>query len=114
MFQERQNLGAHCLVVRRFVLNPSHEIDRIAFDGRLEELANAVPLLGLHRASLLNSRKSHARARLQRRLSVAGDIPRALAASSMPNPAKYRSSTILAWSGSIWSSVRSASSPAGH
>src|SRR5262249_32451462 len=87
MVQQRLDFGAHLQVVA-FSLKPSTKVGGLDIDRRLEQLADSLPLSARHRAPPLNSRNSHARASAQRRLSVAGEIPSAAAASSMPRPTK--------------------------
>ena len=89
MVEERQHLGAHGAVVGRLAIDPGDHVGRLAVDRRLEQLTHAAPLVGCHRRrSSLSSRKSQARARLQRRFNVAGEMSSAAAASSIPRPAK--------------------------
>ena len=86
VLHQRQHLGPHRGIVRRFVLDPRGNIGRIALHRHLEQIANATLLFGRH--APLSSRKSQARARAKRRFRVAGDIPSASAVSSMLRPAK--------------------------
>jgi len=105
------NLG---IGLRRF--QPATHVRGMAIERGFEEIAGPAMLLGSH---VLSSRKSQARARLQRRFSVAGDIPIASAASStlMPRnseapqswPARRRSARRR----SIASSTQATSSPIG-
>src|SRR5581483_4088525 len=113
VFEQREDLGADGAVAGGLAVDPASGFLGRAVDRALEEFSNAAPLVGGHPRCSLSSRKSHARARLQRRFKVAGDMPRAAAASSIASPAKYRSSTIFACSASICSSRSSASSRAG-
>src|SRR5262249_6101661 len=86
MSEERLDLGADFRIVG-FTLEPQPEILWLRVDSRFEQLAHPLPLCRSHRPPL-NSRKSQARASAQRRLSVAGDISSAAAASSIPRPTK--------------------------
>src|SRR5262249_918054 len=87
MIQQRLDFGAHLHVIA-FTLKPSTKVGGLHIDSGLEQLADLLPLIARHRVPPLNSRTSHARGSAQRRLSVAGEIPSAVAASSMPRPTK--------------------------
>src|SRR5439155_15100842 len=92
--EQRQDLVAHRRIVRGGLLDPAMQVGFIfTVEGGLEEVANPPLLLARHAVGSLNSRCSQARARDQRRFSVADDMPIASADSSMLKPAKYRSST---------------------
>ena len=86
VLDQRQHLRAHRRIVLRFLRDPPGDAGRIMIHGRLEQVADAPPLLGRHVP--LISRNSQARASAQRRFNVAGDMPRASAVSSMLSPAK--------------------------
>src|SRR5262249_35166531 len=65
-------------------------------DSLLHQLLDALPALGIHAgASPLIARYSHARAIVQSRFTVAGEIPRTSEVSSIVRPPKNRNSTIL-------------------
>jgi len=86
MVDQREDLGPHDRIVCGFALDPRDDVGRVAIHRRFEQIADAALLVGRHEE--LISRKSHARASAHRRFSVAGDMPRASAVSSMLSPAK--------------------------
>ena len=85
VIQQRSHFGAHIPIVRLRALEPARDVHGIHVERGLKEIARAAMLIRSH---VLSSRKSQARARAQRRFSVAGDMPMASAASSTLMPAK--------------------------
>ena len=71
VIEQRADVGAD-VGVRGLRGEPGRPLGRIAIERRLEQIADACLLFGRHRGDGLSSRKSHARASDQRRLSVAG------------------------------------------
>ena len=89
MIEQGDDLVADYRIVGRFARDPRRDAGRIAIDRRFEQIADAALLISRHEpVAPLSSRNSHARARANRRLSVAGDMPSASALSSMLRPAK--------------------------
>jgi hypothetical protein len=75
--EQGQNLGLNGRIACRLTRNPGRLVGRFALDRGLEQNPNAPPLVLGHRSDVNpdpSSRNSHARATLQRRFSVAGEI----------------------------------------
>src|SRR5581483_11253180 len=80
-------------------------------DGAVEDAFDLLPAFGRHaggRSAI--SRCSHARAVVHSRDTVAAEMPRTSAVSSIDSPVKYRSSTMRLWRSSRRASSLSASS----
>jgi len=83
--EQRLDFGPYLRIFRDAVREPADDIGRLVLERGLEQFSGAPMLLGSH---VLSSRKSQARARLQRRFNVAGEMSMASAASSTLSPAK--------------------------
>src|SRR5204863_215970 len=81
VIQQRDDLVANRGIVGRLPGHPRRTLACIVIEGRLEDLADTLMLFGRHGAAA-SSRNSHARASVQRRLSVAGEMTSAASSSA--------------------------------
>src|SRR5262249_59267903 len=80
-------------------------------DGGIQDFADLLPLFRFQVAALrLSSRNSQARAVVQSRFTVDGEMPRTSAVSSTVSPPKTFNSTTRLCCSSIWARLLSASS----
>ncbi len=92
--EKRRDFGSKISIIVTRIHEKTPPFSRGPLQGGVEDLLNPRPID--RRIHLLSSLFRKARASVQSRFTVAGEIPRASAVSSTPIPAKNRHSTTRA------------------